>query len=629
MLLGLLVGAMVFFALCYRLYGGYMSRIYGLSDSNKTPAEAMYDGVDYCPAHPAVLLGHHFSSIAGAGPIVGPITAAGMFGWLPTYLWCVIGSAFLGGPHDMGGLVSSMRHEGKSVGEVVDRWIGRAGKVLFLCFTILTLILVVAVFLQLSASSFASDPAVAFAATLYIFMALIFGLLIYRMNCPLWLMTIIMVPIIIYACWFGNGNQWISRYFSLSGNPVLEFHQAGIDMPLADATAFDKAKTKNAEAVAAYADFDAYKAAREARFQELKATDEVLQKSGAASYEEFAKAQKALAVKNMENWRWVLVVYIILASVMPVWLLLQPRDYLASYFLYFAVIIGTIGMVLGSSKFTVELPAFKGFVAGNNYLWPMLFIIVACGALSGFHSLVGSGTTSKQIRREKDSVLVGYGSMLIEGLVAVIALGTIMISGELLGNPNNTYATGFGRFAALIGIDPKIGKSLGLLALNSFLLTSLDTATRLTRYQIQELTNMKVDRYTATFIAVAAAMGLLLTKTHTVTGAAIPVWQAIWPVFGAANQLVGALVLLALAVWVARALKKPNKWLMLPMWFMLITTVAALGLMVRDNLINAAKPNWVLGGMAILLLVLALLMVLQAFSALNRRDGTPLSHAGD
>ncbi|RRD64620.1 carbon starvation protein A [Fretibacterium sp. OH1220_COT-178] len=449
------------------------------------------------------------------------------------------------------------------------------------------------------------------------------------MNCPLWLMTIIMVPIIIYACWLGNGNQLISRYFSLSGNPVLEFHQAGIDMPLADAAAFDKAKTKNAEAVAAYADFDAYKAAREARFQELKATDEVLQKSGAASYEEFAKAQKALNVKNTENWRWVLVVYIILASVMPVWLLLQPRDYLASYFLYFAVIIGTIGMVLGSSKFTVELPAFKGFVAGNNYLWPMLFIIVACGALSGFHSLVGSGTTSKQIRREKDSVLVGYGSMLIEGLVAVIALGTIMISGELLGDPSATYATGFGRFAALIGIDPKIGKSLGLLALNSFLLTSLDTATRLTRYQIQELTNMKVDRYTATFIAVAAAMGLLLTKTHTATGAAIPVWKVIWPVFGAANQLVGALVLLALAVWVARALKKPNKWLMIPMWFMLITTVAALGLMVRDNLINAAKPNWVLGGMAILLLVLALLMVLQAFSALNRRDGTPLSHAGD
>ena len=169
--------------------------------------------------------GHHFSSIVGVGPIVGSITAAGMFGWLPAYLWCVIGFAFLGGPHDMGGLVSSMRHEGKSIGEVVERWIGRAGKILFLCFTILTLILVVAVFLQLSANSFASDPAVAFAATLYIFMALIFGLLIYRMNCPLWLMTIIMVPIIIYACWFGNGNKWISSYFSLSGNPTPHRHQ--------------------------------------------------------------------------------------------------------------------------------------------------------------------------------------------------------------------------------------------------------------------------------------------------------------------------------------------------------------------------------------------------------------------
>ena len=629
MLLGLLVGSIVFFALCYKLYGGYMSRIYGLNDGNKTPAEAMYDGVDYCPAHPAVLLGHHFSSIAGAGPIVGPITAAGLFGWLPAYLWCVIGSAFLGGPHDMGGLVASMRHEGKSVGEVVDRWIGRAGKILFLCFTILTLILVVAVFLQLSANSFASDPAVAFAATLYIFMAVAFGILIYRMNCPLWLMTVIMVPVIIYACWFGNGNKWIASYFSLSGNPLLEFHQSGINMPLADAKAFDAAKEKDAAALSEYATFDDYKAVREERFQELKARDNVVQKSGAASYDEYVAARKALSTRNMENWRWVLVVYIVLASVMPVWLLLQPRDYLASYFLYFAVIIGTVGMVMGSSQFTVELPAFKGFVAGNNYLWPMLFIIVACGALSGFHALVGSGTTSKQIRRESDSVLVGYGSMLIEGVVAVIALGTIMISGAILGDPTNTYATGFGRFAELIGIDPKVGKSLGLLALNSFLLTSLDTATRLTRYQIQELSNMKIDRYTATAITVVAAMGLLLSKTHTPSGAVIPVWAAIWPVFGAANQLVGALVLLALAVWVARALKKTNQWLMIPMWFMLITTVAALGLMVRDNLINAAKPNWVLGGMAIALLVLSLLMVLQAFSALKRKDGVPLSHSGD
>lgn len=603
-----------------------MSGVFGLSDKNKTPAEALYDGVDYCPAHPAVLLGHHFSSIAGAGPIVGPITAAGIFGWLPAYLWCVIGSAFLGGPHDMGGLVASMRHEGKSVGEVVDRWIGRAGKILFLCFTILALILVVAVFLQLSANSFASDPAVAFAATLYIFMALAFGILIYRMNCPLWLMTIIMVPVIIYACWFGNENQWISHYFSLSGNPVLEFHTVPVDMPLANEKAFEEAKAKDAAAFAAFATFADYTAAREAKFQEIKASDPVLQKSNPATYDEYSAAQKNLKTKNMENWRWVLVLYIFLASVLPVWLLLQPRDYLASYFLYFAVIIGGIGMVMGSSKFEVQLPAFKGFAVGGNYLWPMLFIIVACGALSGFHALVGSGTTSKQIRREKDALLVGYGSMLIEGVVAVIALGTVMIAGKILGDPTNTYAVGFGRFAELVGIDPKIGKSLGLLALNSFLLTSLDTATRLTRYQIQELFNMKVDRYTATVVAVAAAMGLLLTKTHTSTGTVIPTWQAIWPVFGAANQLVGALVLLALAVWVARALKKPIQWLMIPMWFMLTTTVAALVLMIKDNLIGVQYPNWILGGMAIALLILALLMVIQAFGALSRKNDLPLSH---
>jgi len=196
--------AVVLFVLCYKIYGSYMAKIYDLNDDVQTPAEALFDGIDYCPAHPAVLLGHHFASIAGAGPIVGPITAAAMFGWLPAYLWCLIGSAFLGGPHDMGALVASMRHDGKSVGEVVDKWIGRKGKVLFLCFTILALVLVVAVFLQLSAGSFAADPAVAFSATLYIFMALLFGVLIYKYHVPLWLMTVVMVPIVIYACWYGN-----------------------------------------------------------------------------------------------------------------------------------------------------------------------------------------------------------------------------------------------------------------------------------------------------------------------------------------------------------------------------------------------------------------------------------------
>jgi carbon starvation protein len=427
------------------------------------------------------------------------------------------------------------------------------------------------------------------------FMAVAFGILIYRMNCPLWLMTVIMVPVIIYACWFGNQNKVISTYFSLSGNPVLEFYDTPEGTPI------------NAE-----------------NFETLKASgDEVLTKI--ENFEAFTNAQKALKNKNMENWRWVLVAYILLASVLPVWLLLQPRDYLASYFLYFAVIVGTIGMIFGGDRFTVSLPAFKSFVGANgDYLWPMLFITVACGALSGFHALVGSGTTSKQIRKEKDAILVGYGAMLIEGVVAVIAIGTIMISGSMLGDPMNTYATGFGQFAGILGIDPKIGKSLGLLAVNTFLLTSLDTATRLGRYLLQELFNMKVDRYTATVAVIVGAVGLLLVRTHNPQGAVIPAWAALWPMFGSANQLVGALVLLGVAVWVKRALKQRNDWLMYPMWFMLATTIAALALMIKTNLIDrmAAQqsPNWLLGGLSAVLAVLAILMVQQAFSALKKEQ---------
>lgn len=535
----LFIGSIVLFGICYKVYGSYMAGIYELNDNTKTPAEAMFDGIDYCPAHPAVLLGHHFASIAGAGPIVGPITAAAMFGWLPAYLWCLIGSAFLGGPHDMGALVASMRHDGKSVGEVVDKWIGKKGKMLFLCFTILTLILIVAVFLQLSAGSFAADPAVAFSATLYIGMALIFGVLIYKYRTPLWLMTVIMVPIVIYACWYGNYSPWVAETFKLS----------------------------------------------------------------------------------METWRWLLVGYIFFASILPVWLLLQPRDYLASYFLYFAVIIGAIGMILGrGEQFQVVLPAFKGFVANGQYLWPMLFVIIACGAISGFHSLVGSGTTSKQLRKETDSLLVGYGSMLLEGVVAVIAIGTIMISGVIAkGGPTIAYAEGFGKFSSIIGIDPKVGMSLGLLAVNSFLLTSLDTATRLTRYQIQEITGMKVDKYTATVIAIVGAMVLLLTKAHGPTGNVIPAWAAIWPLFGAANQLVAALALLTIGVWVSKGLKKNNQFAMVPMWFMLATTVAALIIMIKGNLAYE-HPNYVLVVPSVILLVLAIMMVLESFKALKQKD---------
>jgi carbon starvation protein len=531
MLAALLLIALAFFVIAYKVHGRYMSNIYGLDDSRKTPAESMYDGVDYCPAHPAVLLGHHFSSIAGAGPIVGPITAAAWFGWLPAYLWCVIGSAFLGGPHDMGSLVASIRHEGQSIGAVVKRWIGERGAFLFLCFTILTLILVVAVFLQLSAASMAADPAVAFSSVVYMFIAVIFGLLIYRLNVSLKIATLIMLPIVFGACWFAKSSPVILDLFTT-------------DLP---------------------------------------------------------------------TWRWILTGYIILASLLPVWLLLQPRDYLASYFLYFAVVIGAIGMLFGSAQFEVTLPAFKTLTFGNGqYIWPILFVTVACGAISGFHSMVGSGTSSKQLRSEKDSMIVGYGAMLLEGIVAVIAIGTIMVSGTMIGNnPMTTYAEGFGKFGSLVGIEPALGTSLGLLAINSFLLTSLDTATRLTRYQIQEFSGYKINKYIATLIAVAGALALILPPTEK------PVWSVIWPIFGSANQLVAALALLGIAVWVKRGLRQNSTFLMAPMWFMLFTTIAALVLLIRDQFL-AASTSYVQVVIAVVLMGLAILMVREALIVLNR-----------
>ncbi len=538
MLAFLFLGAIIFFGICYKFYGKYLVDTFSLDDTKEAPSVCLYDGLDYCPTHPAVLMGHHFSSIAGAGPVVGPITAASMFGWLPAYLWCLLGSAFIGGPHDAGAIISSIRHEGKSVGEVVYRWMGQRAKVLFLCFTILALVLVVAVFLQLAVDTMAANAAVAFSACLYMVMAVIFGCLVYRYKISIWPVTVVMVPIILGACWFATQFPAVAEPFKLS----------------------------------------------------------------------------------KDAWMWILVAYILFASVLPVWLLLQPRDYLASYFLYFAVIVGAVGMIFGT-KFEIVLPAFKTLSAGpnnNQYLWPMLFVIVACGAISGFHSLVGSGTTSKQLRRETDSILVGYGSMLLEGVVAVMAIGTIMISGKIAeqGGPVMTYAQGFGQFAALIGIRPEVGIAMGALAINSFILTSLDTATRLTRYQIQELSNYKINKYVATVLAVIGAVALLKMKTTTATGAVIPASAAIWPIFGSANQLVAALALLAIAVFVQKGLKKSVGFLMAPMWFMLVTTLAALVLLIRDQFL-AAAPNYLLVVVSIVLMVLAVLMVREAINALK------------
>jgi carbon starvation protein len=284
--------------------------------------------------------------------------------------------------------------------------------------------------------------------------------------------------------------------------------------------------------------------------------------------------------------------------------------------LYSSLIIATLGILLGGTRFSVNLPAFKGWYGGGiNYLWPMLFITVACGAISGFHSLVGSGTTAKQIRNETDAKLIGYGSMLIEGVVAVVALITVMMAGKILSpgpglpaNPQYTYGVGFAKFWSLFGLPEKVGISFGMFALNTFILTSLDTATRLGRYQLQELTFNKLDKYSSTVITVLAALMLVFMRSGQT-----PIWRLIWPVFGSANQLTAGLALLGITAFILKGLKKKAWFTTIPMMFMIATTIVALTLLARANLKGATLP---LGIISVILIVLAVWLVVEAYFAL-------------
>lgn len=544
MFIGIFIVCIAILLVGYKFYGDFMTRVYGINNDNETPATRLGDGMDYVPTHPAVLLGHHFSSIAGAGPITGPILASGIFGWLPTLIWCMIGCIFIGGPHDYGALVASVRHDGQSVGVVVDRWIGSTGKKLFLSFTVLTLILVVAVFVAMTAGTFAADPVVAFVSCLYVVLAIISGLLIYHAHVNFKAITIVMLIVIACAAVFGDN---------------LSFIQALPHGP-----------------------------------------------------------------ESVNFWYGFLAVYVLCASVLPVWLLLQPRDYLASFFLYFAVIIGAIGMIFGSKLNLNSVPVWNSGITylgmSPKALWPCLFTMVACGAVSGFHSLVSSGTTAKQIRCETDALPIGYGSMLLEGVVAVIAVGTILAaSKDLVGKatPMVIFADGFGKFGELVGIKFAVGKRLGMIAVNTFLLTSLDTANRLCRYEIQELTDNKVGKMPASIIPVVVAMILVFAKTTGPNGQPIPAWSAIWPVFGASNQLVAAIALLAVAVWVIRGLKKPGKFLLIPFWFMLVTSVFALVIGIYNEL-QKPSQNWIFIVISAILIVLAAALVKQGTAAISK-----------
>lgn len=544
----LLVIAIILFALAYVYYAGWLAKQWGLDVTRETPAHAMYDGVDYVPAKAPVLLGHHFASIAGAGPINGPILAA-TFGWIPVTLWIILGNIFFGAVHDFGSLLASIRHKGMSIGGIIEFNVGTAAKRLFLLFSWLTLVLIIAAFANIVADTFVSTPQAATSSLLFMPLAVAFGFAIYRRNAPLFLSTIVGV-VILFLC------------------VVL-----GVYLPL------HLSKTA---------------------------------------------------------WLIILSIYIIAASILPVWLLLQPRDYLNSFLLYAMILGGVIGVILYHPS--IQMPAITSFKVGTQYLFPMLFITIACGAISGFHSLVASGTTAKQLDKEGDVKLIGYGGMLIEGVLAILAtLTAVYLTTEnygalLKGGPVNVFATGLATFMTSFGLDATTGKTFTALAVSAFALTTLDTATRLGRFAFQEFfattastspaeaaearpattVSFLANRYVASIVTVVISVWLAFTS-----------WSVIWPMFGSANQLLAAVALLAVAAWLANA-GKNNKMLIFPMIFMFLVTLTALGFLIRDNV---AKGNYALVFFGVLLFILAIILIALAYNVLTgkkKRAGAPV-----
>ncbi|MDO5808031.1 MAG: carbon starvation protein A [Lachnospiraceae bacterium] len=556
----LLVGCAILIA-GYVFYGKWLAEQWGVDPNRTTPAHELEDGNDYVPAKAPVLMGHHFSSIAGAGPINGPIQAA-VFGWVPVMLWVLIGGIFFGAVHDFGALFASVRNKGQSIGEVIAESIGPRAKKLFLTFSYLTLILVVAAFASIVANTFkatydesgaldkvasSANASTAMISILFILIAIVFGMMVYRRNASLVVSTVVGVLAIV-AC-MAIGYNWHPIY--LSGS----------------------------------------------------------------------------------TWMIIVGIYIAIASVTPVWILLQPRDYLSSFLLYGMMIIAVVGIV--GAHPTLSIPAFTGFVDNAEYgsgvslgsLFPALFVTIACGAISGFHSLVGSGTTAKQLDKEGDARPIAYGGMLIECALALISLCAVgyiwseYVPGGIT-TPTAVFATGISRMCATIPFlagAQNVIYSMLILAVSAFCLTSLDTATRLARYMFQEFwlepgqtykdaTGFKkvvTNPYVATIITVVLGIALGMTG-----------YAKIWALFGAANQLLAALGLLAVAAWLG-TMGKNNKMFLFPMAFMLIVTIVSLCQTILTNFNTAMAGTgetmwcWIRAGIGTLLVILAIVLAVE------------------
>ncbi len=529
MLIGILLITCILCALGYKYYGNFLNKRFGIDDSRITPAVAQKDGVDFVPTRASVVFGHHFSSIAGTGPIVGPVLAAIFFGWGPAWLWIVVGAIFVGGVHDFGSTFISLRNKGSTIAEVSTRLIGPWTGRLFMIFVLSALIYVLVVFLDLTASNFVAKPAVATASGWFIMAALLFGLITSKSKIPFSLAISIFVPLTFLGLWIGHA-----------------FPIPGIDKTI---------------------------------------------------------------------WIMILVAYCLITAVMPVSILLQPRDFLSSFFLYAILLSGIVGVLIAAPAIEGEFfMGWKNVKANPSYIVPGVFIMIACGACSGFHSIVASGTTSKQLKKETDIRKVSYGAMLVEGVLATLSLGTVIVLTKadiaaVNSSPTMIFATGFSKFLAVFGISPDLGIEFALLGLTTFLLTTLDTCTRLCRFVLEELMQWKsqLSRYLGTAL-VLILPAIFAMQTYN----GVPAWRAVWPMFGATNQLLAGLALVTLVVY----LKSNN----IKAGFALIPAIVMIAMPMSALIFLMGHENSIIKYSSIVMFALGLLVSAMATRLLLKKE---------
>ena len=536
----------------YVFYGRWLAKKWGIDEKAKTPAFTHEDGEDFVPSSKFTVFSHQFSSIAGAGPVTGPILAS-VFGWVPVLLWLLIGGLFFGAVQDFGALYASVKNEGKSMGMIIEKYIGKTGRKLFMLFCWLFTLLVIAAFTDMVAGTFVGtgleDAGVAYAngsaasiSMLFILVAVIFGLIQKKV---------------------GKMNEWVKAVVAIGLLVVM-----------------------------------------------------------------FAVGMKLPIYASKTTWIYIIMAYLFLASVMPMWLLMQPRDYMTTFMLLGMIIGAVLGVVVAHPD--MELNAFNGFQVGNSSLFPTLFVTIACGAVSGFHSLVSSGTSSKTISNEKDMPMVGYGAMIVESLLGVVALvvvGAVAVNGTKPdGTPFSIFSSGVAGFLEKMGVPVTVATVFMTMCVSALALTSLESVASLGRMSFQELilgdttdtAKMTPEQKVLTNKYFATVITLFFGYLLTLGG-----YNNVWPLFGSANQLLAALVLIALAVFL-KTTGRTGWTLYFPMGMMLVVTFTALIQKTIALVKNVAsgQATFLVDGLQLIVAVLLMVLgVMVAYSCIRKLFG--------